>query len=283
MRRRFSTSLAAAVAVAALAFIPLYGQVPQGQNGNGAAMPTPRTPDGHPDFSGVWNGGGGGGGGNQGAVDEKGNVTVTFASRDGSVYNFERDSGLRTRMDPNKPIYKPEYWDKVSELDINGNAEDPTFSCMPAGVPRMGPPTKIVQTPTEMIFLHQNRNTFRVIPIDGRPHAPENTLEGTWTGDAVGRWEGDTLVIDTIGITEESWLDFPGYFHSPKMHVVERMKREGNTVTWNATVEDPVVLLKPWVMNQRTLRLNADPKAALAEDLPCSERDLLHLVTKERG
>ena len=65
------------------------------------------------------------------------------------------------------------------------------------------------------------------------------------------------------------------------MHVVERMHRDGGTLTWQATVEDPDVLIKPWTMNARTLRLNPDPKAVLAESLPCVERDLSHLVTKE--
>jgi hypothetical protein len=65
------------------------------------------------------------------------------------------------------------------------------------------------------------------------------------------------------------------------MRVIERLQREGDTLTWQATVEDPDVLLKPWVMNARTLKLNSDPKAVLAETLPCVERDLSHLVTKE--
>ena len=65
------------------------------------------------------------------------------------------------------------------------------------------------------------------------------------------------------------------------MRVIERLGREGDMLTWQATVEDPDVLVKPWVMNERKLRLNPDPKAMLEETLPCSERDLSHLVTKE--
>jgi hypothetical protein len=152
---------------------------------------------------------------------------------------------------------------------------------MPLGVPRMGPPSKIVQTPTEMIFLYQNHNTFRVIPTDGRPHTPDKDLEGTWMGESLGHWEGDTFVIDSVGFTDASWLDIQGYFHGENMHVIERIRRQGNTLTWQATVEDRDVFLKPWVMNARTVRLNPDPKAVLAEDLPCRERDLSHLVTKE--
>jgi len=76
-------------------------------------------------------------------------------------------------------------------------------------------------------------------------------------------------------------LDIGGYFHSENMRVIERLHREGNTLTWQATVEDPDVLLKPWAMSPRTLKLNPDPKAVLAETLPCVEKDLSHLVTKE--
>jgi hypothetical protein len=243
---------------------------------------TPRTTDGHPDLSGVWNG-------NAASPFAKSEdpLAANLSSRDGTLLNFERDNTLIRRANPNKPIYKPEFWEKVQKLDQNGNTEDPSFGCMPAGVPRMGPPAKIVQTPTEMIFLHVSGgaqgwgDTFRVIPTDGRAHTPLEDLDGTWKGESLGHWEEDTLVIDTIGFNDTSWLDIGGYFHSENMRVIERLHRDGNTLTWQATVEDPDVLLKPWAMSTRTLKLNPDPKAVLAETLPCVERDLSHLVTKE--
>jgi len=241
---------------------------------------TLRTADQHPDLSGVWTGGMGGAAVLD-AEDNSESIRVTLNSRGGTPINFERDNTLLRRRDPNRPLYKPQFWEKVQQLDQNGNIEDPSYSCMPLGVPRMGPPSKIVQTPTEMILLYQPRNTFRVIPTDGRPHTLDKDLEGTWIGESLGRWEGDAFVIDSVGFTDASWLDIPGYFHSENMHVIERLRRQGNTLTWQATVEDPDVLLKPWVMNPRTVRLNPDPKAVLAEDLPCLERDLAHLVTKE--
>jgi hypothetical protein len=151
----------------------------------------------------------------------------------------------------------------------------------------MGPPTKIVQTPTELIFLYVSGGAqgwgdqYRVIPIDGRAHTPLDQLDGTWKGESLGHWEGDTMVIDSIGFTDASWLDIGGYFHSENMHVIERLLRDGDSVTWQATVEDPDVLLKPWVMNPRVQKLNPDPKAVLPETLPCIERDSGHLVTKE--
>ena len=231
----------------------------------------------HPDLSGVWNGAA------NARVFERGDkVGLILNAREGTLVNFERDNTLMRRADPNKPVYKPQFWEKVQQLDQNGNNEDPSYSCMPLGVPRMGPPMKIVQTATELILLYAGpQDTYRIVPVDGRPHTNLQDLDGTWKGESLGHWEGDTMVIDTIGFNDTSWLDIGGYFHSENMHVVERFRREGDRLTWQATVEDPDVLVKPWVMNARNLRLNPNPKAVLEETLPCSERDLSHLVTKE--
>jgi hypothetical protein len=100
-------------------------------------------------------------------------------------------------------------------------------------------------------------------------------------GHSVGRWDGDTLVIDTTKLIEDSWLGADGWFHGPKMHVVERLGRRGDTLTWSATVEDPDVFTKPWEMTPRTMRLNANPKALLEEDPPCLEQDGPHIVTDD--
>jgi hypothetical protein len=246
-------------------------------NAMAQAANAPKTWDGHPDLSGVWNGAM-----NQRVLAAGDKVGLLLSAREGTLVNFERDNSLLRRMDPNKPLYKPEFWEKVQKLDQSGNTEDPSYGCLPQGLPRMGPPMKIVQTPDEMIFLYTgNPDTYRVIPMDGRPHTPLEQLDGTWKGEALGHWEEDTLVVDTIGFNDTSWLDIGGYFHSENMHVIERLRRDGETLRWQATVDDPDVFLKPWVMNARVLRRNPDPKALLEETLPCSERDLSHLVTKE--
>jgi hypothetical protein len=145
----------------------------------------------------------------------------------------------------------------------------------------MGPPEKIVHTPKEVILLYGLRMT-RVVPIAGRPLPPVSEWVGLWNGVSRGRWEGDELVIETVDFNDETWLGWPGWFHSIDMKVTERLRREGNTLRWQATVEDPF-FLQPWVMAPRTVRLNPNPNAELDEDLPCFERDLQHMVTKERG
>jgi hypothetical protein len=138
---------------------------------------------------------------------------------------------------------------------------------------------QIVQTRDSVAIDVEMIHDARIIPLDGRPDLASAIRQ--WKGDSVGHWEGDTLVVDTIGFNDTGWLDIRGYFHSENMHVVERLRREGSTLTWSATVEDPDVLLKPWTMNSRVMKLDPDPKATLAESLPCVEHDLSHLVTRE--
>jgi len=246
-----------------------------------AAMPTPKLADGHPDLSGRWGGGGGGGGNAVQRFDAKGNYHNLRNDRKGSPVNQERDSGLSQRFLENLPQYKPEYWEKVDYLDVNGNAEDTNFRCFPAGVPRMGPPTKVMATPTEIVFLYNQKNTWRLIPMN-RPHDPINSRDQSYMGDSVGKWEGDTLVVDVTGFNDETWLEWPGYFHTNKMHVIERIRREGNVLHYQVTVEDPDVLMEPWVMDEEVLRLNTAPMVQV-EDPPCVETDGQHMYTKERG
>jgi len=292
------TSVSLLLAGVLLASAPAGRLAAQQPAGGAAAVPTPRGADGKPDLNGIWSGGGGGGAGFAAENPaDTGNVVALLRARApeldkavpaGSdanyayaIVNFERDSGLSQRAVRNRPLYKPEHWQKVNALDQNGNALDPAFKCLPQGVPRMGPPQKIVHTAKELIFLYGLRMT-RVIPIDGRPLPPISEWVGLWNGVSRGRWEGDELVVETVDFNDETWLGWPGWFHSIDMKVTERLRRDGDTLRWQATVEDPV-LLRPWIVNPRTVRLNPNAGAELEEDLPCFERDLQHMVTKERG
>lgn len=257
-------------------------------------VPAPRTATGQPDLSGVWvTRGGGGGGGREYRPDEQGNVYANSSFRPchpGSecrpAANSERDAGLRQRLAGagyNVPIYKPEYWGRVQDLDVNGNKMDTAARCYPEGVPRMGAPDKIMQSATEVVFLYEGHNRFRVIPTDGRPHDPDRAQGVNWDGEPSGRWEGDTLVIESVGFTDESWLGWAGFFHTNNMRVVERIRREGDVLIWQATVHDPEVLQQPWEMFPVRRRLNPNPQARLLEDPPCDEQDLEHMATRERG
>ena len=266
---------------------PAGGAVSQEQTSSNA---TPRLSSGKPDLSGFWGRGGLG----SAQADAEGNLTVLNRSRGchpgmkictGPV-NQSNDSTFAARFDPNRPVYKPEYWAKVRELDFNSNTAAPYFKCQPAGVPRMGPPVKILATNDEVVFLYTQRGSspsdYRVIPTDGRPHDPIRSQDLLYYGHAVGKWEGDTLVVDAVAFNDLTWLGQGGYFHSNEMRVVERFRREGNALHYQATVIDPEVLIEPWVMNPRVLRLNTDTNAFLPEQNPCEERDFEHMVGRIR-
>ena len=268
---------------------------------------TPRTAEGHPDLTGVWNGLGDNllGVPNQIANDgvsidsensahdiATGTQIATFpriANRGLNNEQAERAASLLRRVGANRPVYKPQYWEMVKEFDQNANEEDPSNNCMPAGIPRAGIPSYIGQYPNYFIFIYPGQGgliatqtMYRMIPADGRKHTPLEDLDGTYTGEGIAHWEGDTLVVDSWGFNSSTWFDqIGGYFHSENMHVIEHFHRDGNTLTWTATVDDPDVLLEPWTTTPRVALLNPKPDAMLPESLPCSERDLTHTVTKE--
>ena len=293
---RYAVMTAAAAAIAlmltpstdAQTATPARGAAAGAQNA--APVPTPRMPDGKPDLSGFWGGGGGGGEDGGAQLDEKGNLVVLNKSRGchpgmkicTAPVNQSNDSTFMGRVDANRPIYKPEYWAKVQELDFNSNSVAPYFVCQPAGVPRMGPPAKILQTKDEVVFLYAQQGAsptdFRVIPTDGRAHDRIRSQDLLFYGDAVGKWEGDTLVVDAVGFNDLTWLAQGGYFHSDQMRVVETFRRDGNTLRYQATVYDPEVLVEPWAMNERVLRLNTGKNAMIAEQNPCEEHSLGNLV-----
>jgi hypothetical protein len=147
--------------------------------------------------------------------------------------------------------------------------------CEAPGVPRIGPPDKIVQRPGELVFLYDDvsGNFFRIVPTDGRAHRTDT--EPTFLGDAVGTWDGDTLVVDTVAFNDETWLTDDGAFHSKDLHVVEKIKRSGDKLEWTATVYDPKVLTQPWELLSRTARLTT---RELIEATPCVDQDVAHIV-----
>jgi hypothetical protein len=226
-----------------------------------AAGATPRMSDGRPDLNGYW-------------YRRRpptpavrrvgGSVILDPTVRDATAAPSGNDPALL----PGVPKYKPEFLAKVKELDTNQVHQDPAFTCGPPGVPRIGPPQRIVQTPRELVLLYDdlNGNYFRLIPTDGRPH--RKGIEASAHGDSVGHWEGDTLVIDVRNLSADTWLGDNGLFHTENLRVTERLRREGNTMTWQAIVEDPEVLAEPWKVNPRTLTLRTDEieEAAFCQD-----------------
>jgi hypothetical protein len=232
------------------------------------SVPTPRMGN-HPDLTGIWSytdwiGNYMTGGGRRCAPTQ----SAGCDRQDNQTFDFELYSPSRFGS-LGRPVYKPEYWDKVQELDMWTNKNDPVMTCQPLGVPREGPPRRIVQTDKDVVFFYLGGDAgggygeYRVIPTDGRKHDPKKAIEATYLGYTVGRWEGDTLVLDAISFVDSTWLGRGGFFHSEQMHVVERFTRQGDVILYDVTVEDPEVMVEPWVLPTRVLRRNTNPDAGL--------------------
>jgi hypothetical protein len=144
----------------------------------------------------------------------------------------------------------------LSEKPSNGprthslkETDDPVLKqCLPPGTPRiyLQPfPFQIVQTPKEIFMIFEYDHTVRQIFMDGRKH-PDDILP-TYMGNSIGKWDGDTLVVDTVGFNEKTWLDRDGHPHSDQLHVVERFHRTDlNNMSIGIHIEDPKALAKPW-------------------------------------
>jgi hypothetical protein len=227
-----------------------------------AAAATPRRADGKPDLTGVWGGPynpiSGGGTRRCGPTQSKVNCNIPM---DNFWVDYEWLSPWRFGL-MGHPIYKPEHWDKIQELDQWTNKYDPVMTCQPLGLPRHGTPRRIVQQDNDIIFFYGanadyggGAAEFRDIPTDGRERNPRTASLAYYYGNSVGKWEGDTLVIDSINFVDTTWLGRGGLFHSSSMHIVERLTRVGNELRYDMTIEDPVVFVEPFVMPTRVLRL----------------------------
>jgi hypothetical protein len=130
--------------------------------------------------------------------------------------------------------------------------DDPVVNCLPAGVPRaMLLPWRIVQTPTHIFFLFE-ADSYRQIFMDGRQHPGADAVNPTWYGHSVGHWDGDTLVVDTIGFNDRTWLDYVGHPHTERLHVVERWtRREFGTLENQITIDDPGAYARPFTATFR--------------------------------
>jgi hypothetical protein len=226
-----------------------------------AAVATPRTASGKPDLTGNWGGGynpiSGGGTRRCGPTQTKVNCNIPM---DNFWVDYEWLSPSRFGI-LGHPVYKPEFWNKIQELDQWTNKYDPVMTCQPLGIPRHGTPRRILQTDKDVIFFYGanadyggGNAEFRDIPTDGRQRNARQENLATYYGYSIGTWEGDTLVIDSTSFVDSTWLGRGGLFHSGSMHIIEKLTRVGNELRYDMTIEDPEVLVEPWVMSTRVLR-----------------------------
>ncbi len=137
--------------------------------------------------------------------------------------------------------------------------DDPEAQCLPAGVPRQAPyPWRILQTETHMFFLFEgNIHSYRQIFLDGRTH-PDDP-DPSWYGHSIGRLEGDTLVVDSIGFNDRFWFDFAGHPHTDQMHVVERFRRpDFDHLDYEITIDDPGAYTRPFVLEGHSTYQHGD-------------------------
>jgi len=262
-----------------------------------AAKPTPRLSNGHPDMTGFY-GTGVAGVNNYGQAptgsDEAGGLVK---AADGSIFfdyagaeggGGHPDDGDHVVQAANQPPYKPEYMAKVNAIaaTVYGTIThlDPWLDCKPAGVPRasIGGMMEIVQSPVAVALLYENNPgpQYRLIYTDGRDHPKD--LDTSYMGHSIGHWDGDTLVVDVVGLNDETWYTQTGgankltSIHSDKEHVVERWLRKGDILTYDAVVEDPVMLTKPWVLPTR--RTQIGPSDDYIQPQMCNTNDKAHII-----
>ena len=246
------------------------------------SVDTPRRADGKPDLTGSWgrapNPISGSGSRRCGPTQLKGGgVNPEFGCQSGQE-NFWVEYAW---ISPSRfgvlghPTYKPEYWDQIQELDMWTNRYDPIMTCKPIGIPRHGTPQRIIQSDYDVIFFYGanadyggGNNEYRDIATDGRELSTQQLSLSAFYGQSIGTWEGDTLVIDSINFDDATWFGRGGFFHSGSMRTTERLTRIGNELHYDMTIEDPEVLIEPWVMPTRVVRLSPNDRV-MAERANC--------------
>ena len=204
------------------------------------AAPTPRTSDGKPDLSGIWRGPGGG--------------------------SYDRNVARDLKPSDIQPWAEAVYQQRIRDMGKGA----PRANCLPDPFPyyHMVDLARFVQTPGMIVILYQgNTNSMhRTVFTDGRK-LPEDP-NPTWMGYSVGRWEGDTLVVDTAGFNDKSWLDIEGHPHTEALHITERFRRRDfGHMDLELTIDDPKAFTRPFVLKiPKTLMPDTDILESVCEN-----------------
>jgi hypothetical protein len=221
--------------------------------------PPPLTPDGQPDVQGFWR-------------PDNGGTHSLDPAKSGAADFEERVTGV-VKRNPSRIVDPPDGhipyqpWAAALQKKLEAVYENPTrpehldtqTRCLVPGVPRLYyfPTFQILQPAGSVVFVWDEYHAFRVVPLDGRPHVGANVK--LWMGDGRGRWEGNTLVVDTTNLNAKSRLDVVGDFFSDNAHIVERFVfDDANTMNYEATITDPMVFTRPWTMRVAQRRMPDD-------------------------
>jgi hypothetical protein len=217
----------------------------------------PRTPDGNPDLNGIWQALGSAHWDLEGHAARKGPIPQLGAL--GAI-----PAGLGV-VEGGKIPYKASAEQKRDENRVDWLKLDPAVKCYMPGIPRatyMPFPFQILQTPSKIMFAYEFASTTRVVHLD---RAGTEADIDSWMGYSLGRWEGDTLVIDVTAQMPDTWFDSAGNHHSSALRVEERYTPIGpNSLHYEATIEDPEVFTRPWKISMPLYR-RLEPNAQLLE------------------
>lgn len=236
------------------------------------AAPAPRQRNGKPDLSGLWQ-----------TVDPTREERYKFFF-DGinnlgedvpSVYFMNILYDYKPEDSPLRPELVPAF-----EQRRAARAKDiPSTRCLPFGLPLINAapfPYKIANLPGEIVLLYEHDTNFRQVFMDGRKH-PKDPAP-TWMGYSVGKWDGDTLMVDSIGFNDRSWLDAAGHPHSEDMRVTERYhRRDFGHLDLQETIDDPKMYTRPFSL---TIKQRYVPDTDVLESFCENEQDLKHIQTK---
>ena len=233
MNRRIESLLTAILAIATMPAgaqwlnVPTKG-IPRTKDGKpDLSVATPRKPDGKPDLSGIWHG-------------------------DSQNNKYGSGSGLATDFKPGEFPIQPWAEALTKERMTGAHASEyPGANCLPSGIPILEPqpsyPLKIIQEPDLVVILYEVYGVFRQIFLDGRtlPKDPNPT----WMGYSVGRWDGDTLLVETAGFNGRTWLDLAGHPSTDALHITERFRRRDfGHLDIQLTIDDPKAYTHPWMV-----------------------------------
>jgi hypothetical protein len=182
--------------------------------------PAPKLADGTPDLSGVWLGSG------------------------------SNDSDISRGLKPGEEVVMLPWAEAL--VKTRKSKDDPEANCLPSGIPRGSPyPWRFAQTPgIYFIVFEGNIHSWRQIFMDGRKH-PDDP-DPSWYGHSIGKWEGNTLVVDTVGFNDKFWFDYKGHPHTEKLHTIERYTRtDMGNMTIEVTIDDPGAYTKPFTTTGR--------------------------------
>jgi hypothetical protein len=255
MRLRLGT-WARAAAVVAGALLVAWVAVDAQQPAARPAYRAPRAPDGHPNLNGIWQAI------NTANWDIEAHSAGPSLARDlGAAFAVPAGLGV---VEGGELPYKPEALAKKKENYANRLKLDPEIKCYLPGVPRatyQGFPFQIIQGQEHVMLVHEFAGAVRTVYMANQIEAPADS----WMGWSNGKWDGESLVVDTRGFNDLSWFDRAGNFHSDALHVVERFTpRSADTLMYEATIEDPNVFTRPWKMSMPLYR-RVEPNAQLLE------------------